>query len=490
MGAGGAVAFCCISCSASPEPPDKAAGSGGAASSTQAASSSTGAATSSSTGSGGAGPGSSCADPLPLELGQVTEGNLAVDGQEDHYRFHGRRGQVLQVDIDAMSFAAVPFDPRYIDSVVTLFHGDGSQLAQNNNDLLDALATDSRFQTILPADGEYCLRVTDCSTLIERPENNCATGEKLFTRYELRIDELTDEPLDSNTTDLGDNDGSNSATPVTYVNQGGSYGTSSLWGTFQDPADVDLFSFTVPLDLVAQRADVRAAAYFYITPSGLEGNGSTAPTGRISVVDPGAPEVSLAEIEGANSTLLVAPVEPGKERWLVVRRAGDTAGASDFYFLHHALGWGLSLETERGSGENDSPETAAPIQVVPYGVESPIAPGSKAEIEGDLASVPEDRDHFAMDVPAGLPWVSARCDAHHHGSGLRGFRVSLLTEEGDLLAPLSTSLEEAHEPTRIRRSYTGGLSRILLKLEAASQDVGVTSSFYRCSVYFYPRAWP
>ncbi|WP_437673529.1 hypothetical protein [Sorangium sp. So ce131] len=488
IGAGGAIALLLAACaSGGPSLPglggDGYGGGADAATSSQATSSS--AETSSSSTSGGSTPERSCANALrlPLDaLGARTKGaTLELNGEEDYYLFRGRKGQAVYLDINTVGSGGRR--DEHIDTVMTLFSADGTQIAENN-DSIEFFDLESTLFTILPETGEYCIRIADCFAFYERPENHCSgLPGRSVTGYDLTLVALVDGPGDHETRDHESSDESSSATPIGYLKADEKYSLSAIWGTFRDPEDVDVFSFTVPEDFEKDIPGTRMSADFYIMPSGPQGSGSTAPTGKVSIVDPDAPDVPLAEVDAASSTHLAAPIELGKKYWLFVRRESGAVGENDFYMITHYASAGPLLELEQGAGENNTVGTAQPLALGSVSPESPIR--NIARVEGDLVGPPEEVDIFRVDVPPGMGWVSAMCEVRHLGSGLRGFEMSLLTEGGGLLAPLATSMEEPHEPTRIRETQLQGARSVLLKVQAESQDPAVKSSYYHCSVNFY-----
>lgn len=88
-----------------------------------------------------------------MEIGDRSRGALragddTLDSGEfvDSYRFTGRRGERVAVELTSSEF----------DTYLMLVQPDGEQI--DNDDATDT--TDSRIDTVLPADGEYGLRVT------------------------------------------------------------------------------------------------------------------------------------------------------------------------------------------------------------------------------------------------------------------------------------------------------------------------------------------
>jgi hypothetical protein len=90
-----------------------------------------------------------------LRIGDARNGELDRRDQRlstgelaDEYRFTGRRGQRVSIDLGSQAF----------DTYAILIRPDGSQV--DNDDRGEGEATDSRIETALPADGEYRILVT------------------------------------------------------------------------------------------------------------------------------------------------------------------------------------------------------------------------------------------------------------------------------------------------------------------------------------------
>lgn len=468
----GAAALLLASCSDASDTTPPGAGGAGAASSSVAGSTGNG-------GAGGTGGGSPCAGAVDIEFGEIVDGDLASTGQKDFYRFIGKKGQVVLIDVDAQSSDDADYDPTYIDSVVTLFNADGDQIAQND-DPIEYSTGDSRLYTILPADGEYCFRVADCWIAAPNPAQNCAgEKDKLATSYEVWLYELVDEPSDPNTEEVEAGDDAASATTIAYAKDSAGIYTTTLWGTFEDQDDIDVWSFTLPADFESPPG-YRTSGSFFIMPSGPSQSGSTAPTGKVWVADAAAPDVALAQVDAGNNVRLFPLLKAGAPYLLFVTRPKGPTLENDFYFVRHYPSSGNPLEMETGTGTNDTPATAEAL--APF-------PGEKNAVsfyvEGDLAMGAQDVDHF-LAVASGQATVVATCAAQRAGSGLRGFTVSLLAADGSLLPNSIKVTEKETVNARVPPVPLGGATQVILKLEADSQDATVTQAFYRCGVHFTP----
>ena len=413
-------------------------------------------------------PAGPCAGAVEIHFDESIRGDLAVTGERDFYSFRGKEGQVVVIDIDAQLLGdEAEYDPTYIDSVVTLYDAAGVRVAQNNNPI-EYPTDDSRLYTILPSDGEYCVRVAECWTAVS---NAFCSGkkDKVVTTYDLWLHELVDAPGDSISVEVEAGDDATAATTIEYGMTSDELFT--FWGTFRDEDDIDVWSFTPPADLMLPEG-VRAAGWFFINmPDGPNGSGSTAPTGRVWVAEAAAPDVVFAEVDASESNFLRPPLKLGTPYLIFVRRPEGEKGPNDFYFVRHWPGWGNPLEQEVGIGSNDTPATAEPLDPDSDGL----------FIEGDLAMGAQDVDYFVGTIPSGKK-ARASCGAQGMGSGLRGLRISLLSTEEVLLANGDPESETDYPNATI--GPFNGDTQVILKVKADSQDAVVTGAFYGCAIRF------
>jgi hypothetical protein len=251
--------------------------------------------------------------------------------------------------------------------------------------------------------------------------------------------------------------------------------------------DEDYFSFTVPVDDPATMGATegikltpteRLVGYFNFPPPGDSGNGSTSPLGLISIIDPMTMQV-YAQVDGATATEMSPPLTVGKEYLLEMAApasGGDFAG-NPFYFVLHNGGGSNPVEKELQAGMTPNNTTVtAEVLVKAMGQQSYF-------VEGDITGAPVDIDYFKVAVPAGLNVVSIACGAQRSGSGLSGFKATLLGADG--MTMVGTATEAADKDLFIQNAAVpSGAAELFVRLEAAGQNVAVTSSFYRCGIHF------
>jgi hypothetical protein len=88
----------------------------------------------------------------PISLGAVVEGAIAGSMDVDVYRFEGKAGQQVVVEVQAARLGSA------LDSFLTLYN-DRAQVLDSCDDIPGS--TDSRIEVKLPTDGVYYAAVSD-----------------------------------------------------------------------------------------------------------------------------------------------------------------------------------------------------------------------------------------------------------------------------------------------------------------------------------------
>lgn len=414
------------------------------------------------------------ADTIEL-TNEGVEGDLEpVDGDEDFYEFDGKEGQALFIYTEAKP-QNMPFDPGYADLVITLYDENKQQLAEND-DPTPRVSNDSEIYTILPKTGKYFVRVEECNVWAQQnnlPDTSCApAGDIDTTDYTISILEL--DPalpsivIEDKAMDIAD---AASAVPIEYQPgmAAGTYIISTNAGYFTDAMDKDYYSFALPGDIMLA-ADERLIGYFNVLPNGTAGTGSTADVGLVSIVNATTME-TVAQIDGSTSDDLSPPLDKGQDYLLVVEaKAGGDFATNPFYFTLHYGGGSNPVETE----PNDTSLVAGALTQ---------AMGQTSYfIEGNVVVALMDADWFSMTVPAMTNTMSAVCGAQRSGSGLRQFKMGLYKDPMGM--PLKSGTETPSMDLILDDTAVTAGDTIYLKVEAATQDANVTSSFYRCGVHF------
>jgi hypothetical protein len=424
-------------------------------------------------------------EPLAGTLEDVAE-------DRDYYTFTGKKGDAIRITTDAKP-QANEFDQTYADLVLTVFGPDGkTKVAQNDDPYpLPPYSNDSEIVMVLPEDGTYCIEVGECAALfgaedcreagVSDPENNDYTIQAgLLNTMGMGLGREK-EP----------NEVAAAATPISMVKPEMSTTYISLydWGTFSSATDVDMWRFKPPADVKIDPG-TRAICHFQFWLGGPEGNGSTAEQGITAYVATLAdPATKIAEIDPTKLDTTVRPEPPAlsipctldtEYLFVMTRPQGTTAGTNDFYFFQHYYSSSNPLE----KGQNDDVDTPEMLEKI-----NQMDGGASFFIDGDI-EVAGDVDHYGVLVPSGMETVGFLCEAQRGGSGVRGLKVTVLDASGKPIAGgMGTNTESENKQLGFgNMPIPQGTQRLTFKVEAASLDPNVTSTFYRCGFHLEPAA--
>jgi len=429
------------------------------------------------------------AEPMPEQL-EINTTLQPIETDEDFYTFDGAAGQLFYLVSDSKPDTD-EFSSAYPDLVITLYknnNGAWEQVAQND-DPSPRFSNDSELFTVLEA-GKYCLRVTECNVVY--PDQCSPTGD--ITTFDYGVAGVPIDPaqISSIFQEAEPNDDP-PGSPVEYGKnmQTGNYFQSIGYGTFSTDTDLDIFSFAVPTD--TKVTEGRPTCYFDFYPTGPNGDGSTADTDISAYVTTEADlateiarvDVTKADPKTGSLPSLGFPCVFGTKYLLWLERGAVTAGKNDFYIFSHLGGGSNPVEAETASMPNTNDKGASAEIMMPYDNKD----GTFSYfIEGDLIPAAADVDVFAVDLAANpaLSIVSIACGAQRIGSGLRGFRLSLLDEKENPIGTAIATESDASDVYIPDVSIPAGQAKIFIKLQAATQSPSVVSTFYRCGVHLAP----
>lgn len=413
----------------------------------------------------------------PIELGVVVPAEISPAGDVDYYAFTAQAGDIIHLDIDAQDLDGSGFDAKHLDLVLTVYAIDETQLAENDTPV-PRYSADPETYFVVPASGEYVLRVAECWQYASDPEAQCAApASKSFTSYELAVSLVDPAQRDAVVGELEPNDDGATATPVDYAKaDGGAYFYSDIVADFGAPADVDVYAFSLPVDTPV--AQGRPIANFWPMAWGPSGNGSTTTPGVMYLVDPLVPGLRVAEVDTALGQRLQVPVDLGRAYELWVAHQGSRIGPNDFYVTrHYGTGSNPAEQMDAYNAEWSGAET--------LGIVDNTDGTFSFFVDGDIGGAGVDVDYFAIDAAptAELTKVSAACSAERRGSGLRGLTFELLDAQGATLPGASASEGPDQDASLADIAIPGGARTLGLRVSAESQAANVTSTFYRCGVH-------
>ncbi len=454
------------------------AGGGAAATSTATTSATTvGPATTATTGGGegGSDGNDDFATAATLTVGTPVDAFLEPWSDQDFYVFQGAKGQALSLTIKAEE---TPFDTHTIDTVLTLYDASMTRIAEND-DPTPRSSDDAQLFTVLPANGAYYLRVTECWSWAADAVGCAKPKVKLSTAYTLRVADL-DGTQPGITADPEKGNDSTSAAPVTYAaaTATGARPLSVVYGRFEAFDDVDVFSFDFPADIVEVAAGSRLLASEWLLRGGPSADGATSPMGKVYITTQADPTQRLGQIDvddsGGKAARLWPPLDPAGQYYLFVEHPLAPFGANDFYVdLHGAVS---SNALEQNEAQNDALAGAEALL--------PVGDDGSYYIEGDLVNAAADVDHFSFDVSGQAgKMVTAYCVAGRAGSGLQSFEVDLI--DATTLSKLAIIKETPQsDATTDTVPVPAGAKTMILRLSAAAQDPVIVGTYYRCGVHF------
>lgn len=478
------AAVAALSVSACSSDPDETEGEGGSAG-TGGTTSSTTTPTNTNTGTGTGDGNDTFETATPMNTGEDTFGTLeAVDVDVDFYRFSGNAGDLIFIDTAAKP-ETDPFSNEYPDLVVTLYDSAQQQIAENDDPFLNRDTNDSEIYTVLPATGDYYIRVQDCLTWEGGGVDNCSpAADIIYFDYGLRVT-VIDNTSDDVTLDPENGNDETTAAATAYTEEStGNYYASLAYGGFADNADIDVFSISLPPNLAFTEAPMLNVTF--VGPEGPTGCGTTNNVGMTWVED-GAGTVVSSMDHSLNAVerprRLRAPMPVDTQHYLFVQHPGGTAGANDFYILLHSPSDSNPLEAqEAANGDPATPEALTGSAVdTAYGY----------FVQGTMAD--GDEDHYLVDgAPASgfdtATWtLSVACGAQRSGSGLRALSAEVLGAAAPHTpVPNATGTETAADDLFVDDVALGGESQFVVKLSGGTADATVSSRFYMCGIYFSP----
>jgi len=485
---------------------DATGGSGGGTGGSDASSGSSEVTTTTTGGSSEGDNDNSLEDASEYDLAEpaLLDGELPTVGDSDYYKFTGTKGQAVGVEIYAQAIENAAMDPSFPDTVITLLDKDGNALGLND-DPSPRFDNDSKLYTILPDDGDYYVKVQECWTFKEEHPDaaiGCAEpSEKPNSAYQFFAYDVDAYIANMKAADkvppmARHDEAATDFTVLPYVegdpaNAPGRYMLSRVHGTFDAKGDVDVFSVTIPDNLVFHaEGDTggRATGFFDFYTTGAEGNGSTSAPGKVYVADADAPAVRLAEVNLQNGgDGITMPVTLGKSYLLFVEQSGKDLSANEFYFMNQFVWRNADVEAETSTGTNDTWDTAE--SVAKYESSSLPAGVNRFYVDGNLPAG-TDADYFKLAIPAGTvdgSVMTVACAGNYIGSGLKELTVGFVDASGADVGATGTE-NVANDSSALVENVAipAGATEVGLKLSASGLLDGVTSDYYSCIIQMNP----
>jgi hypothetical protein len=412
---------------------------------------------------------------VPVTIGATVSATFIDPTTPDFYSFSGTAGQRLMISTQTAATGRVATTAT--DTVVTLYEPDKATVWATNDDAWPWATTDSRLFTELPMTGTYYIDVEDCvgyaSGTMPTSGLNC-NQTPTDLRYSLTVVDL------ASTSELL---GASAAQPVSYMavaGQPGAYQPVIVTGDLDATTTVNNFSVTVPSTLATDPL-ARPRIFFFIQPSGVwDGDGSAL---DVLATITGSSGNTVAQIDqhyfangddpaGNGPPTVSAPIQPGDVYTVSVAVSPEASGVSGYYFIDHRVGPFVPGEPEAegplGQGVNDSQPTAQALTLN----------GGVYAVDGDISS-PADVDYYLIPHPT-QTFVDLECHAAREGSGLLGFTANLVW--GSISPGIGPETPNSRQD--LEEDIQLGAGDIYLKVSATGQNPSVSSTAYRCTVYF------
>ena len=390
----------------------------------------------------------SFAEAREININGKLSGAINPAGDIDYFSFEGTEGDWIAITTERLRSN----QPSNLDTVVTLYDSSMEQLARNDDDIA-GIDSDSEIIYHVAATGTYFLKVEDFSTTRDDRENEGGAG----FRYSVKVDRFVTENNDFVTVDAERGNDAASANDFSFFT-GGSRPVGYALGTLTDPADVDVYRFTIPPG---------AANNFRIQvmPAGPSGYGSTSGLGDMWVTNVSGSTIT-ARISNADQTLFrLSPSLPGGDYLLWLAHPGDAAGANDHYVVKNFI---FNENPAEMLEERNNTEAGAE--------EIPLSETSRAGYI--ISALPDgDTDHYKINLQPNEK-VSVFCGSRTAGSGIVDVTASVRDQSGTTIA---TGTESATISIALRDLVVTS-SVAYIQLDRGPQLMDVTGDWVRCGI--------
>jgi hypothetical protein len=422
-----------------------------------------------------------------------TQATLADPTKDAHfYKFDAAAGDIWLISASSHP-KGTDTDPGYIDTFLELYDAN-KKLIATNDDRYPRANTDSEIITVLPTAGTYFVKLQEWCISPTASAMFCDTAyfDSLVNLDYVMFAAVLDPTQPGTVAEAEPNDAAAMASPIAFAPTAttGSYYLTVIAGKMPMSSDVDWYAFTVPADLTVS-AGARAGTSFLFPWGATTGNGSNLKLGPVEVVDKATMKVIASfdmtdEPENtADRAELRLPVQPGGEYFLKVAHGGAEAdGQGDFYLAYQTLSDGNPLETAEAA--NDLLTTPEVL---------PLAAGTTGSyfVEGNIIApgATGDKDHFKVGT-VGEATVSVSCSSMRAGSGVGGFKVTILSgKTGNAPIAGGSATETAAKDLFIDHvAIPAGETDLIIKLEGATQDATNTGTHYICGFHMAPVPTP
>lgn len=381
-----------------------------------------------------------------IDLVGPTTGSLDNDALERRYY----RVQVANDGFfraDAALDGASGFDPAQLDLHLTV-HDASHKLVARSYQPTGERSNAAELHTYLKA-GTYFVTVDGCH-YNDDVDRKCETLSDPNRKYTLSAG-LVD--FDAPNSFLEAPEGS--LVPVVSWSSVDDTPVLTLYGRFDAIGDEDHFTIEIP-------GDGHVVPTFFVSPSGVDGNGSTLGVGRISLIASGDKTAASLGAQGSTAALpRIAPlVSSGSYRLRLTSPDESLAPAGGFYVVHVTLQ--PAYQREADLAENDFLPQIGGQPVGTYAVEGIFSSGT-------------EKDRFEMTIPGASNRVRSRCVARSVGSSIANLQIGIVH-------PTNEVTQNPAEETDDGFDFTSVISGASVKIQVSHKNEKPVGdyAFYRC----------
>lgn len=403
---------------------------------------------------------------------------LSSPDEKDYYQINSAVGQWWLLTVDDQAPASDPFAQGFIDTVLSVFSKDGSQLLAQNDDLIPRTSSNSEIIFRAESDATYCIEVQDYFTFSNTTPLN-PQGPNFA--YEVRAIPIDFDLFDYFNLDTEPNNTSGAAQePLSSVsnllNPQLSFG---ILGDFSATSDTDFYKITTPAE--AESLDM------LFMPDGIPGFGSDSPFSTVSVYGASGTQL-LAQVDVAQGIDSIrVPVSENTDYFVSIDAPNSLPGTNNYY--------SLKLNTADENAQNYQ-ETLEPLNNNPATPESGFPSGQTAGgfdgyfIAGELTGG-SDTDWWKFEViNYGSDYeIVLNCVSWRSGSGVRNANFALFDNVNQAALQSETETIDADVAWGAGASLPAVPAQpgfYFLKVSADSFSSSVLGRFYRCGIILLP----
>jgi hypothetical protein len=412
--------------------------------------------------------------PLALPMTETTSGLGGVlyrnedvinpAGNKDYFSF-----PVLDDQWFYIATSANPNnDSELIDTVISVYSSNGTDLLAQNDDAVIGSSPDSTLYYHAINTENLCIKVEDVSTFSGSTPEGGSTFIYAIVALPIDFDLYDDFNIDTEP-----NDTTNTAqTNLSTFQYSGFQESTSILGEFNNSSDIDNYQLLTPFETLGLQIIAK--------PSGNTGYGGTSDIGSLEIISADGTEI-LAQINPSlGVSEIFIPAQAGTNYIVQSNSPTLPIGDNPFYSLFWKTIDGLNPQESNDTANNlfTGAEVANPIS-------QPFA--TSHFIGGTLSGV-SDTDWWSFEANTG-DTINLYCSSWYIGSGVRNATFNIF--ESPILPPLQTEVEVENQQLNWSNQINATTPEIpvststthYLSIDANLFSNTVTGRYYQCGIH-------